>query len=118
MSNEKKLLRGVDGRSATARRYRDLRDALLAELGRVPSTSEQALCREAAALAVRSEAMQAALVNGEPVNDFQLTRVTHALARTLAALRKRRRPGRPPKPLKPSPPTAGASMTDYLSQPP
>jgi hypothetical protein len=117
MSNEKVLLRGVDGRSATARRYRDLRDALLVELGGVPSTVEQALCRQAAALTVRSEAMQAALVNGEPVDDEQLTRVTHALARTVAALRRRRRVGRPPKALETVMPTAGPGMRDYLQPP-
>jgi hypothetical protein len=58
------LLRGVDGRSAEARRYRDLTEAFRLEFGLGSSEREMAAIRLAAALTVQSETLQAAIVRG------------------------------------------------------
>jgi hypothetical protein len=68
--------------------------------------AEKVICRQAAALTVRSEALQAALVRGEAVDDEQLTRLTNSAMRALQALRTRRTK---PKPVMPN-------LADYLAQ--
>lgn len=90
VSNGNALLDGIDGRSASARRYRDLAMAFADEMGGASnlSESEQALVKQAAALTVRSEELQAALIRGERVNEVEITRLSNAVTRTLAALRK------------------------------
>jgi hypothetical protein len=64
ISNGSELLRGVDGRSAEARRYRDLTEAFRLEFGLGSSEREMAAIRLAAALTVQSETLQAAIVRG------------------------------------------------------
>jgi hypothetical protein len=54
--------------------------------------SDKALCRLAAALTVQGEAMQAAIVRQEAVDEEQLVRVTNSLTRTIAKLRTKRKP--------------------------
>ncbi|KAA1174652.1 hypothetical protein FP026_29650 [Rhizobium tropici] len=90
VTNGNALLDGVDGRSVAARRYRDLAMSFADELGGADklTESETALVKQAAALTVRSEELQAALVRGEKVNEVEITRLTNAVTRTLAALRK------------------------------
>ena len=65
VSNGTRLLAGVDGRSATFRRFRDLVADLIREQDRDLSISEIGLIRSAAALLVRSEELQAAAVRNE-----------------------------------------------------
>ena len=92
VTNGRELLPNVDGRSRSARRYRDIVSALVAERGgeAALSESEKALVRSAASLTVQSEAMAAAMVRGEPIDPEQMTRVNNALTRTLSALNKRK----------------------------
>jgi hypothetical protein len=97
ISNGTLMLRGIDGRSAEARRYRDLLESYSAEFGPAAQTEPvMALIRQAAGLTVQAEGMQAAIVRGEAIDVEQLVRVTNALARTLNALRSRRKPKRQP----------------------
>ena len=83
ITNGSELLRGVDGRSAEGRRYRDLTEAFRAEFGLGSSEREMAAIRLAAALTVQGETLQAAIVRGERVAEEELTRALNAQARAL-----------------------------------
>ena len=94
VTNGSELLRGVDGRSAEGRRYRDLTEAFRVEFGLGASEREMAAIRLAAALTVQGETLQAAIVRGERVAEEELTRALNQ-ARALRELRlmqKRRAP--------------------------
>ena len=88
VSNGTRLLAGVDGRSATFRRFRDLVADLMAEQDRDLSISEIGLIRSAAALLVRSEELQAAAVRNEDLDGDELIRLTSEARRLLHCLRK------------------------------
>jgi hypothetical protein len=99
-----KAFPGVDGRSRRARRYYDLIADLARELGGGLSTAEMSVVRQAAALTVKSEQLQAAIVKGEPINTDDAVRLANASARLLGALRtKRRQP-------------AGPTLAEYLAR--
>lgn len=91
VSNGTRLLVGVDGRSALARRFRDLITELTAEAGGREglSAAECSGIRQAAAMMLRVEQVQAAIVRGEPVDNDELIRASGELRRLLGALRKR-----------------------------
>jgi hypothetical protein len=55
----------VDGRTLPAKRYRELLEQLEAEVGGALSAIDKALLAQAAALIVRSEAIQAQIVGGQ-----------------------------------------------------
>jgi hypothetical protein len=97
VTNGTKLLAGVDQRSASYRRFRDLVADLVAEQGRELSISEIGLIRSVAALLVRSEELQAAAVRGEDVDADELIRTASEARRLLSSLRKpaRREPEQP-----------------------
>jgi hypothetical protein len=78
---------GVDGRSASARRFRDLVRAFRREIGDDPDEGRLALARQAAALTLQAEALQAKVAAGADVDADALVRVTNALARAVSALR-------------------------------
>jgi len=82
----------TDGRSASARRFRDLIAGFAAPYGgeAALTVGEQALVRNAAALTLKLEQMQADAAAGRPVDSEQLTRLANSAARTLASLRKGR----------------------------
>jgi|ERR1700678_3868346 hypothetical protein len=92
-TNGAKMIAGVDGRSAEARRWRDLAMSYADDAGGAESLSEaqRTLVATAATLTVRSEAMQAAMLRGELVNDEELTRLANVLGRTLVRLGIKRR---------------------------
>jgi hypothetical protein len=91
LTNGTVLLHGVDGRSAQARRFRDLVIAFADDLGGGDKLKEQekAIVRTAAALTLRSEALQAAIINGEPIDENQAIRLANAAARAMQVLRRR-----------------------------
>ena len=94
VSNGTSLFMGnLDGRSAAARRLRDLLDDYLADLGGVENVSamEQDLARAAAGLATRREQIEAALVRGEEVNSEEWVRIVNSENRTLGNLGLKRR---------------------------
>jgi hypothetical protein len=96
-----RLLNGVDGRSAEARRYRDLIGSFAADLGGDPSTlseSIKALIRQTAATVVVSERLQAKIVRDEAVDLEQATRVANSAQRGLARLAALRKTSKPHPP--------------------
>jgi hypothetical protein len=70
ITNGKQLLADVDGRTADARRYRDLAASLADDLGGASTLTEaqRALVRQAAAMIVQSERLQSAILRGELVD--------------------------------------------------
>ena len=68
--------------------------SLVADLGGIVGLSEEsaALVRSAAAMTIRAEGLQVALVRGEAVDLEQLTRLTNGLTRLLNAIKSRRNP--------------------------
>jgi hypothetical protein len=100
VTNASRLIQGVDGRSALARRFRDVHNEILADLGGADfvSEGERQLARRAAALAVYCETLEAKLANGEPVDSEDWVRVVNALNRTFASIGLRRRARRTDEP--------------------
>ena len=89
ISNGTRLLANVDGRSAYARRFRDLVVAFEAEVGGTLTELERGLVRQAAAVSLKAELMQEALVRGEPVDDDALIRLSGEARRILTSLTTR-----------------------------
>jgi hypothetical protein len=96
VTNDPLLLRGVDGRSMIARRYRDVAIALADDLGGQDKLSEPSkiLVRQAAAMTVQVESLQSKIVSGDDVDIEQLTRLSNVLGRTLQRLGIRKRTAR------------------------
>jgi hypothetical protein len=101
ITNGKSLLANIDGRTADARRYRDLAASLADDLGGVAGLTEaqRALVRQAAAMIVQSEKLQGAVLRGELVDVEQLTRLANAATRILSRLGIRREQRRSVSPL-------------------
>jgi hypothetical protein len=98
VTNGSKLLVGIDGRSPTARRFRDLVAAFEAEIGGNLTEVERGLVKQAAALTIRAEQLQADIVNGKPVDSDALIRVSSTAKRILGAIGEkaaRRKPATP-----------------------
>jgi hypothetical protein len=91
VSNGNKLLAGIDQRSATARRFRDLIAGLTAELGDNLGEADQLRVRSAAALTIHAERLAADMLNGKPIDSEELTRVNNSASRILGELRGERR---------------------------
>jgi hypothetical protein len=70
LSNHKDMLPGLDGRSAGARRFRDLIGAYVADLGGISNCSEVkiGLLRRLAAASVLAEALEAKAVDGGDID--------------------------------------------------
>jgi len=86
LSNGTRLLQNVDGRSSSARRFRDLVRAYETEVGGNLTEVERGLIRQAAALTFKAETLQSDLVNGNPVDGDQLIRLTGTAKRILSAI--------------------------------
>ena len=95
VSNGRKLFfPGADGRSATARRFRDLYAALCTDLGGVDALTEmqKSLARRAASLSVSCEQCEADQISGRPFARLEYSQMASALARILAKLGIERSP--------------------------
>jgi hypothetical protein len=70
VSNGKDVLPDIDGRSAMARRFRDITNAVLTDQGGADQCSESRLqlVRRFAAAAVLAERMESRLANGEQID--------------------------------------------------
>ena len=95
VTNHKDLLPGLDGRSASARRYRDLVNAFVADMGGLECCSEirLGLARRLAATTVQAEMLEARMVNGEAIDISQLCTLastTVRLSQRLGLERKQR----------------------------
>jgi hypothetical protein len=101
VTNDPLMLRGVDGRSMVARRYRDVAIALADDLGGQDRLSEPSkiLVRQAAALTVQVETLQSKIVVGGDVDLEQLTRLSNVLGRTLQRLGLKKPRAKPSSPL-------------------
>jgi hypothetical protein len=91
VSNHAKNLRmidGVDGRSQSARRDRDLVDAILGEFG---GTADPIAVRELAGLRLSIEITQCALVHGDRHARNDLVRLTNLANRAQRAMREAKR---------------------------
>jgi hypothetical protein len=108
LTNRPHTLRGIDGRTMSARRYRDLCIALADDLGGQDKLSEptRILVRQAAAISVQLESLQSKIVSGVDVDLEQLTRLSNVLGRTLQRLGLK-------KPAAPRGPT----LAEILAQP-
>jgi hypothetical protein len=91
---------GLDGRSAEARRYRDLLRAYSSPLGGLEALGaiDLALVRQAASTSLLSEAQAASLARGESVDAEQAVRVANTLAKLLRQLERRAAALKPRKP--------------------
>lgn len=83
VSNGRTLLAGADCRSARYRRFKDLVDAIVCDLGGAGSLSEMMMqdVRRAAGLAVAAEETEAKIVRGEGVNLTEHLAACNTLAR-------------------------------------
>jgi hypothetical protein len=85
VTNGRKLLRGVDLRTEAGRRYRDLCVCYRQGLGELDER-QMSLIRTAAGIGVKLEQLQAAIVNGEPIDTRILVRLANSQARALRVL--------------------------------
>jgi hypothetical protein len=88
ISNDILKLPGVDGRSASGRRFRDLVIAFCGEVGGVDSLTEpqRALVAQAATLTITVERLQARLIAGEAIDPEMIVRTANVQIRALQAL--------------------------------
>jgi hypothetical protein len=86
VTNGTRTLIGVKGSSKYGRRFRDLIDAFSKEIGGGLTQFEMSMVKQAAALAIQGEQMQAAIINGEPVNSDDLIRLSSEVRRILAEI--------------------------------
>jgi hypothetical protein len=94
VTNGSKMVQGLDGRSAAARRFRDLQIAYAEDAGGPGNLSEalRALIAQTATLQVQAERVQAAVLRGEQIDAEQLTRLANSVARNLVRMGIRRQP--------------------------
>jgi hypothetical protein len=78
--------RAVDGRTAPAKRFRALCQALTSDLGGQPSTAQALLIRCAATLSVQCETIEHGLLTGAAVDADKLTKLINTLGRVLGQL--------------------------------
>jgi hypothetical protein len=106
VTNGSKLLVGIDMRSPTARRFRDLVQAYSAEIGGDLSQTELAMIKTAASLSLTAEMKQADLVNGKMVDSDDLIRLSSEARRLLDSIAERAGKRKPP---------AGPSIDDLFA---
>lgn len=106
ITNGSAVLSGIDGRSASARRFRDLVEALTSEAQVPVSEAMRLQIRAAASMQTHVEDLTARMVRGEPVSAEDMSRAANGAIRALASL-SRRAPARK----RPS----AAGLTSYLS---
>jgi hypothetical protein len=92
VSNGKDLfLEGVDGRSALARRYRDILAQLTSDIGGDPSEAQNIIVRRATTLAVWCEQAEAKAAAGNELSIGEYATATNSLRRLLLDLGLERR---------------------------
>ena len=104
VTNASRLIQGADGRTAVARRFRDVYSEIVRDLGGDDqiSEAERQLIRRAASLSVYAETIEAKLAQGEDVDSDEWVRISNVLTRVLGAIgtQRRARDITPPDPLK------------------
>jgi hypothetical protein len=92
IANGSRLLDGLDARSAPARRYRDVQNDIASDLGNDLSAAQLHLVRSVSGLVVLREALDARVLNSEPIDTAQYCRLANTLRRCLATLGLQRVP--------------------------
>lgn len=88
----RKVLAGVDGRSLMARRYHEVLERLVEDMGETPAESQLAIARRAALLAAWCEEAEARFVTGGPAfNLINYTKAANCMRGLLAAIDRRLR---------------------------
>jgi hypothetical protein len=86
------FLEGVDGRSALAKRYRDILSQLISDLGGDhPSEAMSLIARRAATLAVWCEQREAEMASNKDINIGEFTTAINSLRRLLTDIGLERR---------------------------
>lgn len=93
VSNGSDLLPNIDGRSAIARRYRDITAAVMSDMGGIDRCSETRiqLVRRFAACAVLTEQLEARLANGEQIEIAEHALLTSSMVRVAQRIGMNRR---------------------------
>lgn len=89
VGNGKTLFNGIDGRTSSARRYKEVYTSLLAVIthfARNPTEVEQLLARRAALLAIACEAIENEMAAGKPVDLDSYNTSVNTLRRCMADL--------------------------------
>jgi hypothetical protein len=91
--------RNVDGRTLRARRYRDIVNSLVDELGGAAAISEadRILVRQAASLSLQAEELERAVIVGDAVSNDELVRLSGTARRLLETLRAKADTRKPDK---------------------
>ncbi len=105
VSNGTRLFANTDGRTSSARRFRDLVQSFEAEFDGDLCEADRSLIRQAATLLLKSEQMQEAVVRGESVDSDALIRMASTAKRVLVAITAKSAKRKP----------AGPSLQDYLA---
>lgn len=86
VTNGNALLADLDGRTAPVRRYRDLYQQFVQDVGGDPSAAQDAIARRAAQLCVVLEQSEATYLAGGGVDIGEYTTASNAMRRLLADL--------------------------------
>jgi hypothetical protein len=94
IANGVDVLPDIDGRSSTARRYKDVCGAVLRDLGGIDACSQTTIeiARRFAAIAVLAEGLEAKIVRGESVNSAEFCLLASTLVRLATKVGLRRIP--------------------------
>ena len=86
VSNGKDILANVDGRTAIARRFRDIASAIISDLGGATECSAALIeiIRRFAGTCVLAEQLEMKLLNGEPVNSAEHSLLASTMCRLAA----------------------------------
>jgi hypothetical protein len=109
VTNHKDLLPGVKGSTKAARRFRDLVNGFLVDMGGLECCSEikVGLLRRLAAVTVQAEVLEARMVNGEEVDVGTLCQLASTSVRLATRLNPR---------LERVAKNVGPTLADYLQQ--
>jgi hypothetical protein len=80
------FLDGADGRSALARRYKDLLGEMIRDMGGDPTAAQAAIARRAATLCVWCEQSEAAMAAGDEIDIGTFATTANAMRRLLVDL--------------------------------
>lgn len=86
VGNGTEVLAGVDQRSLTFRRYREILASLIEDMGGDPTEAQSQIARRAASLAIWCEEQDTAAANGKPLDIATYTTASNTLRRLLESL--------------------------------
>jgi hypothetical protein len=92
VSNGAVFLEHVDGRSNLARRYRDIFNQIISDIGGDPSEAQSLIAKRATTLGVWCELAEAGMARGESLNIAEFTAASNCLRRLLFDLGLERKP--------------------------